>query len=208
MEWEVLFLKNTRIIFSVVFGSLLTLNMLIIFFGLYSYFFNVKDFTLIAGIIAFVGAIIGGVVTYMGVNLTITNEKNKETIKEAKTDYINLHHLLKLVENHTEEINFMHFEDHVPLDEMLRDFRKALAVDGDIYKTSIQLLDIHPYVIRIDNLVGFISDRFYHEGGVEGMSNTKLFFEIMKLYGELEQEINKKIAQLESELGYEWSKLI
>lgn len=53
------------------FISLLILNMLIIFFGVYTYFFNVKDYTLIAGIIAFIGAIIGGYITLMGVRQTI-----------------------------------------------------------------------------------------------------------------------------------------
>lgn len=192
--------------YFIAFIALLILNMLLIFFGLYSYFFSVSDYTLIAGIIAFIGAIIGGIITYAGVRLTILNEKNKETIREAKADFINLHHLLKLVENHTYNMSFMHFEDHVPLNELLKDFREALSVEGDIYKTSIQLLDIYPFIMRIDSLVEFISERFYQDGEIEGKTDSDLYFEIIKLYGELEQKIYEKIDETENKLGYEWSK--
>lgn len=193
--------------YFITFIALLILNMLLIFFGLYSYFFNVSDYTLIAGIIAFIGAIIGGIITYAGVRLTILNEKNKETIREAKTDYINLHHLLKLVENHTYNMSFMYFEDHVPLIELLKDFREALSVDGDIYKISIQLPDIYPYLMRIDSLVELISERFYRDGEIEDKTDSDLYFDIMKLYGELEQKIYEKLKETENILGYEWSKM-
>ncbi|QPA52743.1 hypothetical protein [Lysinibacillus sphaericus] len=60
------------------FITLLILNMLIIFFGVYSYFFNVDDYTLIAGIIAFFGAIIGGSITLVGVSNTIQENRRKD----------------------------------------------------------------------------------------------------------------------------------
>ena len=193
--------------YFITFIAILILNMVLIFFGLYSHFFSISDYTIIGGIIAFIGAIIGGIITYAGVRMTILNEKNKEIIREAKTDYINLHHLLKLVENHISKMSFMYFDDRIPLGELLKDFKDALSVEGDIYKISIQLLDIYPYLMRIDSLVEMISERFYHDGEIEGKTDSDLYFEIIKLYGELEQKIYEKLNETENKLGYEWSKM-
>lgn len=63
------------------FFSLLILNMLLVFCGIFSYFFSVEDYTLIAGIIAFIGAIIGGSITLIGVKMTINSAKEKETLE-------------------------------------------------------------------------------------------------------------------------------
>lgn len=43
---------------------------IIIYAGLIKLFFN-GDVTIIAGVIAFIGAVIGGIITYLGVNKTL-----------------------------------------------------------------------------------------------------------------------------------------
>ncbi|WP_198530611.1 hypothetical protein [Bacillus sp. LL01] len=48
---------------------------ILILLGLVVLFFDLEDTTLIAGIIAFTGAIIGGVITYSGVLLTIERQR-------------------------------------------------------------------------------------------------------------------------------------
>lgn len=75
-----------QVIFYGFLGTLiviLILDMVLMFSGIYSYHFKVEDLTLIAGIISFFGAIIGGVITLLGVKLTIdkqevTREREKE----------------------------------------------------------------------------------------------------------------------------------
>ena len=75
-------MNNIKSSMFITFISLLILNMLIIFFGVYSYFFSVKDYTLIAGIIAFWGAIIGGYLTWRGVEYNIEHQKAKDRYKK------------------------------------------------------------------------------------------------------------------------------
>lgn len=67
--------------YFIAFVSLLILNMLLIFIGVCSYFFSVKDYTIIAGIIAFFGAIIGGTITLVGVNRTIKDGRVRDKHK-------------------------------------------------------------------------------------------------------------------------------
>lgn len=81
IEWEVIVLNNSSSSLFLIFISVLILNMLLIFFGLYSSFFDVTDTTLIAGIIAFFGAVIGGYITLLGVRKTIDHNNKIEKYK-------------------------------------------------------------------------------------------------------------------------------
>ncbi|MEO4053393.1 hypothetical protein [Solibacillus sp. CAU 1738] len=75
-------MNNIKNSMYIIFISLLILNMLLIFFGVYTYFFDVKDYTLVAGIIAFFGAVIGGSITLIGVNKTIIEARRKESLSQ------------------------------------------------------------------------------------------------------------------------------
>lgn len=63
--------------------------MLIIFCGLYSYFFNVRDYTVIAGIIAFFGAIIGGYLTWSGVKYNLEHQREKDRYEKLPSEIKN-----------------------------------------------------------------------------------------------------------------------
>ncbi len=61
----------------------------IIFGGLIHMFFN-GDPTIIAGIIAFIGAIIGGLITYVGVNRTLEHRDREIFLSEATEKLMNM----------------------------------------------------------------------------------------------------------------------
>ncbi|WP_186673006.1 hypothetical protein [Sporosarcina sp. BP05] len=64
--------------------SVLLMNILLIA-GLVKMFFG-WDSTILAGVIAFWGAVLGGTITLMGVNKTINENRKGERVKEIKTD--------------------------------------------------------------------------------------------------------------------------
>jgi hypothetical protein len=103
--WEVsvmklLLIKNMKqVIFYGFLGTLiviLILDMLLMFSGIYSYQFKVGDLTLIAGIISFFGAIIGGVITLLGVKITIDKQEVTRVNEKEHHKMLFFMHLYKM----------------------------------------------------------------------------------------------------------------
>lgn len=82
--------------FFIGFISLLIMVLLLIFFGIFSYFFSVEDYTLIAGIIGFFGAIIGGTLTLVGVRITLNKQEETRQIEKEHQRYLFFAHLNKM----------------------------------------------------------------------------------------------------------------
>jgi len=108
--------------------AVLLLNLLLIFFGIYSYFFSVNDHTLIAGIIAFFGSVFGGIVTLAGVLITLKSQKNSIEKKEREQAFIFLKQLIKFMISYRkiiEDLNENEFErQKAKLHESIEDFEK------------------------------------------------------------------------------------
>ena len=89
IEWEVRSkLLNRKIeMINVLVLSVIFLTMVVIFYGVITYFFSISDHTLFAGIIGFCGAVIGGGITLLGVNKTLNEQRRKEDIRALELKY-------------------------------------------------------------------------------------------------------------------------
>ena len=83
--------------------------MLLIFFGVFSYFFDVKDYTIIAGIIAFVGAVIGGTITLVGVNKTLLENRRRERL-------IQIPEIIKILKEEVQFIRGFQMDFHIEVE--------------------------------------------------------------------------------------------
>lgn len=150
----------------IAFISLLILNMLIIFLGVYSYFFGITDYTIISGIIAFVGAIMGGSITLVGVNKTIQRDIRKEYYEKLE-QRANLKHVVSI--RLSELRNFLNeAKKEVPSDNIndedilfilnkIKDTCDGLISDGiHIGENNIDLLK--DLTNALDALYGFYYD--------------------------------------------------
>ncbi len=147
IEGEVLILKNLKGIMQITFFSLLILNMLLIFSGIFSHFFSVKDYTLIAGIIAFIGAIIGGSITLIGVKMTIENEKRRDEIRSIPSKIRAVNDLLDKIKSVNKVMRVINYENKT--DEILQVLgdpselmEKALCINFKIYEETKLLYSI------------------------------------------------------------------
>ncbi|WP_418302459.1 hypothetical protein [Lysinibacillus fusiformis] len=59
-------------------------TMVLIFTGVFISLFSIKDYTIIAGLIGFVGAIIGGSITLIGVRMTIKEARRKDELEKIE----------------------------------------------------------------------------------------------------------------------------
>lgn len=147
IEWEVVELNIKKESYFIAFISILIINMLLIFLGVFSYFFDIKDYTLIAGIIAFFGAIIGGFITLVGVRITINenqkiNFKNRIPEKVINAEkirklYNQMHGLYFLNDKEIEKVN-----PHLAKEKIIRLYKEndidsiALSVSPEAYKDA------------------------------------------------------------------------
>jgi len=133
--------------------------MLIIFFGVYSYFFSVKDYTLIAGIIAFWGAIIGGYLTWRGVEYNIKHQKAKDRYKKLPDEIKKCWKLNKyisfgyFISNLTKELDINETDDKImefidETEEIATEI--ALDISPEMYKLTMK------YYTLLEDYVAYV----------------------------------------------------
>ncbi|GAB0167466.1 hypothetical protein LSPCS325_09030 [Lysinibacillus sp. CTST325] len=163
-------------------------------------FYDWKD-TIVAAIIAFVGAVIGGSITLIGVNLTIHNSRLDAKRKEAKLEYIKLHQLSKMLDKLCAEVSFNRMEERYEIGEIVNKLIKRISVESDIFLISLESIEIHSLIIEFDEYLEFLSERYYYEGEVDGMSDHDIFFDMLKKFKFLEDEIKTRILELKKYLN-------
>ncbi len=176
--WEVVNLNKIISSMYISFITLLILNMLIIFFGVYSYFFNVDDYTLIAGIIAFFGAIIGGSITLVGVSNTIQENRRKDNQEKYERASYLFVELLPFINKVYSSINSLNEDEFNSKKQEVIDCARnlwgvATNVSNDSWKIN---LDFHTELKSVQ----YYSERIYEL--LEDESSEK---EINDLYKEL-----------------------
>lgn len=170
IEWEVVNLNNVKSSMFITFISLLILNMLIIFFGLYSYFFEVKDYTLIAGIIAFGGAIIGGSITLIGVQKTIEANHKVEKHKKLNDQLMFLLPLQREIEEISDYIHEEYNLNHMSIKEILKDVLKSLDKKNNLYDYA-QKGNLEAYFTLI--LFDQVAFEIYEFGHYRGLTSNE-----------------------------------
>ena len=181
---------------------------LIIYSGLIKLFFN-GDSTIIAGVIAFIGAVIGGMIAYLGVNKTLEH-RNRELFLHNATEKLMLLEILsdnyseyvKKVENWENGLN-NHFkiESQDRIDEVreisLRETRsliieivKQLKVDKESMYKSMEYIEIEKLSVYQESLENLLQNKKPAEEDIrKGIDEIKNVFRVF--YSSKKQLENK-----------------
>ena len=173
--------------------SVLLMNILLIT-GLMKVYFG-WDSTILAGVIAFVGAVIGGVITFIGVNLTIQENRRKDDLKAIKD---NIKNVDEIREKLLATFHSMYFRDST-LEQKIEVLSKNSAellfiarflevfVLGNEINKSIRVLErlVHKYQIEFMSTI---------EGGTE-----ETLTEIQKQIFTCLDDVNEVMDDLKNE---------
>lgn len=195
-------MNNVKSSMFITFISLLILNMLIIFFGLYSYFFKVKDYTLIAGIIAFGGAIIGGSITLIGVQKTIEANHKVEKHKKLNDQLMFLLPLQREIEEISDYIHEEYNLNHTSIKEILKDVRKSLDKKNNLYDYAQKgNLEAYFTLIDIKELFDQVAFEIYEFGHYRELTSNEICELLQKNINAflklLRKDINLKRTELD-----------
>jgi len=147
--------------------------------------------TVLAGMLGFVGAIIGGTITWLGVNKTIENsnkiEKNKLLKAEYEANMQTIRVFGKMVGDIWEHTN----EFHSPYKEILECCRVALDGTGGLLDIAIKSSEktfkiIEELWVFVENDYGLIINQGYSES-------------YQYMYSPLEKKITTALKQLKEE---------
>lgn len=202
MEWEEKNLNNKTDSLFWLFFSLLILNMLIIFFGVYSYFFNIKDYTLIAGIIAFFGAVIGGLITLIGVRRTIEANRMTEYLKKIKEELMFLFPLQREVEEISEYIWFEYNESHASFEDILIYIQEQMSIKNKLYDYAQKGdFEIYNELMQLKDKFNNMAITLNYIGSIEKLSDREAVEIIQGDINNFLKIIEKEIQLKKSELN-------
>ena len=130
---------------------------LLLYSGLVHVFFD-GDKTIIAGIIAFIGAIIGGFITYLGVNRTLEHRDREVFLSTVIERLYNIEKMYDKYNNYSSKFTFyVDSKTNKDLDrQVLRDIRQIQSElindKGSMYKNmdleSIEMINYHRNIIK------------------------------------------------------------
>lgn len=163
--------------------------------------FEKIDTTLLAGIIAFVGAIIGGFITLIGVKRTIESNRLIENQKKIKEELMFLYPLQREVEEINEYIWFEYNENHASYQEILKYVQKHLSIKRKLYDYAQRgSLEVYAELIKIKDFYDFMAMQIYESGEIEGVSDRKAFNLIQEKLADFQKLIRKEIRLKKSEI--------
>ena len=146
-------MKNFAVMPNVVF--VLLIGIVLMYAGIITSFFDTEGAaTLIAGVIGFIGAILGGFITYFGVNRTLEH-RDREIFFESATEKLMI--MEGLIDTYKEYLNNIFLNELLSLDDVRdRNYILSLVVSlhgqlmkdrKDIYKVleldAIEILKFH-----------------------------------------------------------------
>lgn len=152
---------------------------------------------IIVGIIAFVGAVIGGMITWVGVGLTIKSNRSLEIERINKEELMYLYPMQRELEKIEEHIFFEVNENHLTSDEVIRYLYKELSFENKMYDYAQRSSgELYNKLYRIKDEINSFMDEIYYNGEVEGMDDRELFAQIQlsirSMIKDIELEINSK----------------
>ena len=186
-----------NILHITVFSFTLLAAVLNIFIVLYN-FYDVSD-TLIAGIISFFGAIIGGSITLLGVNRTIQNSRREEEMNRIISNIEILNNASKfLIEMHDKSI--FASENNIDLDVTLNGFNEDFTHYGNGAFLRIIDKEVHKHYMDVTTFV--LSKKFLFDlSGKLDMNPEKFYstlqIECMACVQTIENQIEQLIEKYE-----------
>ena len=185
-EWSVIALTTLT--------TLLTIGLVLIEF-------ETIDTTLLAGIIAFVGAIIGGMITLIGVKRTIESNRLIENQKKIKEELMFLYPLQREVEEINDYNWFEYNENHAPYQEILKYVQKHLSIKSKLYDYAQRgSLEVYAELIKIKDFYDFMARQLYDYGEIEELSDREAFELIQEKLNGFLKLIRKEIRLKKSEM--------
>ena len=200
--------KSLKEEIEIILLSLIGLSLLLLFVGIFTNFFKWKDYTLLAGILGFSGAIIGGLITLKGVRETIKFTKKTDDQSKKPEKIKNATELIKLLEIFEDNIRVSdedirskkrglhHLEDNIKRffdDNEI--YIKAAYVDSSIYK---QINDFKSNTIRGCSHLKAEHAQVFRMRDKNKEELNKIRFDITrKAYNETSTNINGFIAEVE-----------
>lgn len=156
------------------------------------------DKTIIAAIIAFIGAIMGGMITWIGVNLTIKSNHLLELDRIKKEELMYLYPLKRELEKNIEHIYFEVNESKMNSEYVIRYMFKELSFESKLYDYA-QRSDssIYNKLQNIKESVRVLMDQIYTEGSIKGKSDLEVIQSIQEqlkhLVSDIQSEIDKRV---------------
>lgn len=160
-------------------------------------FFN-WDTTIIGAIIAFIGAIFGGLITLLGVRYTIDNNNLLEERRANKEALMYLYPFIRELERIEENVIFHFFEEHYSAEDIVRECYKEFSYDSKLFdyaqRSSGQLY--HHLMLFKEEIIDFYMKEIYNQGRIFEMTDDSVVEEIgdklSDLIDSVREEINKR----------------
>lgn len=162
---------------------------------------GILDTTLIAGIIAFFGAIIGGILTLVGVRITINNSRLGLIRTELRQEVMKLYQLERKLNKLIYDTNFDRFENHMDTFTIVKQLISETDLKSDIYLFSLETPEVYSLIIKLENKLVFTAEQYFFEGYIEEMRDEEVFSDIIHNIEIILYEVKKRTKFIEAELN-------
>ena len=162
------------------------------------------DTTIIAGVIAFVGAIIGGAITLLGVRKTLDNNNLHEERRANKEALMYLYPFQRELDSIHESIMFNYIENRVSAEEVVRECYRRFSYESKMYEYAQRSsLELYNHLLMFkENIVEFFMRELYHEGNFE-MSEDLVVEEVEEKLSLLRDSVGKEIRERQQHIMIE-----
>lgn len=154
------------------------------------------EIEIIAAIIGFIGTIIGGLITWLGVKKTIESNKSIEAEKIKKEQLLYLYPLKREIEKIDEHIYFEFNDNHVLGEDIVKDIYGSINEDKLFDLAQRSGVEIYGKLYEVKDSIDLLMREIYNEGSIDGMSDRQLveyvLDEIRKLIKAIEIEITTR----------------
>ncbi|AJK87671.1 MULTISPECIES: hypothetical protein [Lysinibacillus] len=156
-------------------------------------FYDWKD-TIVAAIIAFVGAIIGGSITLIGVIRTIEANQLIETKRRLRDELMFLNPLLREIEDLKVDLLFEVYENRIDTESLIRKVYKKFSTEKQLFDYAQRgSLTIYSELISYKNMVDYMMELIYHNDEIEEHAVVKLISGLRDIEERINQGINNKL---------------
>lgn len=162
------------------------------------------DTTIIGGIIAFVGAIIGGAITLQGVRKTIDNNNLHEERRANKEALMYLYPFQRELDTIHEDIMFNYVENHVSAEDVVRECYEKFSYESKMFEYAQRgSLDLYNHLLLFkETIIEFFMKELYHEGNFE-MPDEVVVEEIEEKLSLLRDSVGKEIRLKQQQITIE-----
>ncbi len=191
IEWEVFIMKEISELTVITITALTTLLIM----GMVLIEFKTLDTTLLAGIIAFVGAVIGGSITLIGVNKTIENNNLSKKINDAPIKLEKIAYNIRFLKELWKNFNFLGMDIFQKPNDTYKMAEKLIRESNFIELSAGISPQLYKKTTDLENLLMGLNLKFNQQ--IEPYDFLEYYKDceeiILNLIGNYEKEKNKLI---------------